>query len=73
VTLVDAGWPGDEATVRAGLDAAGVAPADVDRVLLTHYDADHVHGWLDGVSHKGPPGVYKAYLNERRVHAWEGI
>lgn len=41
-TLVDAGWPGDEATVRGGLNDAGLEPADVDRVLLTHYDADHV-------------------------------
>ena len=41
-TLVDAGWPGDESTVRDGLRTAGVDPADVDRVLLTHYDADHV-------------------------------
>lgn len=41
-TLVDAGWPGDEETVRAGLDEAGLEPADIDRVLLTHYDADHV-------------------------------
>lgn len=42
VTLVDAGWPGDESTVREGLRRAGVAPSDVDRVLVTHYDADHV-------------------------------
>lgn len=42
VTLVDAGWPGDEETVREGLAAAGVGPAEVDRVLLTHYDIDHV-------------------------------
>ncbi|WP_327051873.1 MBL fold metallo-hydrolase [Halomicrococcus gelatinilyticus] len=48
-TLVDAGWPGDEATVRAGLDEAGFGPADVDRVLLTHYDADHV-GTLAGLT-----------------------
>lgn len=41
-TLVDAGWPGDEATVRAGLDDIGLGPEDIDRVLLTHYDADHV-------------------------------
>lgn len=41
-TLVDAGWPGDEATVREGLRTAGVELAAVDRVLLTHYDADHV-------------------------------
>ena len=41
-TLVDAGWPGDEETVRKGLDETGYGPGDVDRVLLTHYDADHV-------------------------------
>lgn len=41
-TLVDAGWPGDEHAVRDSLRTAGVDPGDVDRVLLTHYDADHV-------------------------------
>lgn len=49
VTLVDAGWPGDEATVRAGLDRIGIGPSDIDRVLLTHYDADHV-GTLAGLT-----------------------
>ncbi|WP_323191428.1 MBL fold metallo-hydrolase [Halostella sp. PRR32] len=42
ITLVDAGWPGDEVTVRDGLSDAGFEPSDIDRVLLTHYDADHV-------------------------------
>jgi glyoxylase-like metal-dependent hydrolase (beta-lactamase superfamily II) len=41
-TLVDAGWPGDEESVRDGLASAGIGPADVDRVLLTHFDPDHV-------------------------------
>lgn len=41
-TLIDAGWPGDEQTVRKGLNEAGVRPEAIDRVLLTHYDADHV-------------------------------
>jgi glyoxylase-like metal-dependent hydrolase (beta-lactamase superfamily II) len=40
-TLVDAGWPGDEQTVRRGLDEAGFGPETIDRVLLTHYDTDH--------------------------------
>jgi len=41
-TLVDAGTPWDETALRDGLDAAGVAVGDLGRVLLTHYDLDHV-------------------------------
>lgn len=42
VTLVDAGWPRDEGTVREGVRDAGFSLSDVDRVLVTHFDADHV-------------------------------
>jgi len=41
-TLVDAGTPWDEERIREGLADAGVDLADVGRVLLTHYDLDHV-------------------------------
>jgi glyoxylase-like metal-dependent hydrolase (beta-lactamase superfamily II) len=41
-TLVDAGTPWDEAAIREGLAEVGVDLADVGRVLLTHYDLDHV-------------------------------
>jgi glyoxylase-like metal-dependent hydrolase (beta-lactamase superfamily II) len=41
-TLVDAGTPWDEAAIRDGLDDAGVEVSEVGRVLLTHYDLDHV-------------------------------
>ncbi|ELZ62146.1 MULTISPECIES: MBL fold metallo-hydrolase [Halorubrum] len=41
-TLVDAGTPWDEAAIRNGLDETGVAVSEVGRVLLTHYDLDHV-------------------------------
>lgn len=47
-TLVDYGWPVDTEAVRAGLTVAGFGPGDVDRVRLTHYDADHV-GSLAGL------------------------
>jgi len=42
-TLVDTGvaTPAVEAELRAELDAVGVAFADVDRVLLTHWHYDH--------------------------------
>lgn len=41
-TLVDAGTPFDEGRLRENLDEIGVAVADIERVLLTHYDFDHV-------------------------------
>lgn len=44
VTLVDAGLPLLANRVRRELRAAGYALSDVDRVLVTHYDLDHVGG-----------------------------
>lgn len=46
VTLVDAGLFLNRPTLEAELAAAGegYALADVDRVLVTHYDLDHVGG-----------------------------
>ena len=41
-TLVDAGTPWDEAAIRDALDEAGVEVSELGRVLLTHYDLDHV-------------------------------
>lgn len=41
-TLVDAGTPWDEDALREGLADAGIEVADIGRVLLTHYDLDHV-------------------------------
>lgn len=42
LTLIDAGVPGDAKEIREGIRALGHAVVDVDRVLLTHYDYDHV-------------------------------
>lgn len=44
LTLVDAGLPWDAGRLRGGLAEAGYAVADIDRVLVTHYDLDHVGG-----------------------------
>lgn len=40
--LVDAGTPIDAGTIREGVADAGHTLADVDRVLITHFDLDHV-------------------------------
>ncbi|KAB7515579.1 MBL fold metallo-hydrolase [Halosegnis rubeus] len=42
LTLIDAGTPRDEQTIRAAVAEAGYALTDIERVLITHYDVDHV-------------------------------
>lgn len=42
LTLVDAGLPWSTSNIEAGIRAAGFEPAQVERVLITHYDLDHV-------------------------------
>lgn len=51
VTLVDAGMPWHGSQLVAGIADAGYELADVERVLVTHYDLDHVGGLsaLDGL------------------------
>ncbi|EMA44067.1 MBL fold metallo-hydrolase [Halococcus saccharolyticus] len=46
LTLVDAGTPLGARAIAAGIEETGHAVADIERVLLTHYDMDHV-GALD--------------------------
>lgn len=42
LVLVDAGVPWDAGIIREGVRDAGFGLGDVDRVLVTHYDVDHV-------------------------------
>ncbi|WP_338729678.1 MBL fold metallo-hydrolase [Haladaptatus sp. DJG-WS-42] len=42
LTLIDAGHPWDVNALRREVEATGHTVRDVDRVLLTHYDVDHV-------------------------------
>ncbi|HET7325356.1 MAG TPA: MBL fold metallo-hydrolase [Halococcus sp.] len=41
LTLIDAGTPFDAQTIEEEIKETGHAVADVERVLLTHYDFDH--------------------------------
>lgn len=59
VTLIDTGTPFDGRRIATALDEMGHTPADVDRVLLTHFDLDHVGGFgrivgLDAPVYVGP-------------------
>lgn len=47
VTLIDAGMPWHGTRLIGGIADAGYELADVDRILLTHYDLDHVGGLAD--------------------------
>ncbi|EMA52380.1 MBL fold metallo-hydrolase [Halococcus thailandensis] len=42
LTLVDAGTPFDAHAIETGIQDAGHTVGDIERVLLTHYDFDHV-------------------------------
>ncbi|MDY6779491.1 MAG: MBL fold metallo-hydrolase, partial [Halobacteria archaeon] len=44
VTVVDAGWTWNAGDVRDGISDTGHSVEDVERVLVTHYDIDHVGG-----------------------------
>ncbi len=42
LTLVDAGFPWNANAVAAAVTALGYTVGDIERVLITHYDIDHV-------------------------------
>lgn len=42
LTLIDAGTPRDVGTIRTAIEEAGFSARDVGRVLITHFDVDHV-------------------------------
>ena len=48
LTLVDTGTPRDGGRIRAAIDGTGHSVEDLERVLITHFDVDHV-GALAGL------------------------
>jgi len=57
LTLIDAGTPRDVTAMEEGIAEAGFDPDDVERVLLTHYDVDHV-GTLSDLTDESDATVY---------------
>lgn len=71
--LVDAGLPWHSGAIREALDRLGWQPADLDRVLLTHFDFDHVGGLADLHEVPGPAHIGREdapYLTRRRRPPW---
>lgn len=70
VTLIDAGLLINYPSLATELDRAGYERADIDRVLFTHYDIDHVGGARALRDHGVP-----MYMGERDVDlvtgAWD--
>ncbi|MFB6072105.1 MAG: MBL fold metallo-hydrolase [Halobacterium sp.] len=58
LTLVDAGLPWQAGAVRRQLEVAGFSMRDVDRVLVTHCDVDHVGGLRSLLDTAGDVAVY---------------
>ena len=42
LTLVDTGTPFDATRIEAAIETVGFTPSAIDRILITHYDLDHV-------------------------------
>lgn len=61
LTLVDAGMPINATCLRTEIDEAGYAIGGIDRVLITHYDLDH----LGGLSRLTPDLDAPVYLGRR--------
>lgn len=70
--LVDSGWgTADNGRTLALLAENGIAPAQIDHVLLTHLDGDHIGGLLDA---EGKPVYANAILHvsKHEIRAWQG-
>ena len=64
VTLIDVGLPWDAGRLRSCVEKAGFSLGEIDRVLLTHFDLDHVGG-LSRLAPELDAPVYAGELDAR--------
>lgn len=64
--LLDAGFPGDAKRIRCVLAAAGLGPADVRAILLTHGHIDHAGSLAELKEWSGAP-VYAHPLEQAHI------
>lgn len=67
VILFDTGT--DPAGLKAALAAAGHAPADVTKVVITHMHGDHIGGLMDGATETFEGAAY--YTGAAEFDAWD--
>lgn len=75
VTLIDTGTPFDTGRIRMTIEKAGYSLADLDRILITHYDIDHV-GSAGALSTDVPIYIGRddaGYLSGDQRPAWGSI
>lgn len=72
--LVDPGWSSEETehALLDGLDALGLAPADISRTLTTHHHWDH---YTQGLTWqlKHDIAVHLGRGDDRSIHAWHEL
>lgn len=66
--LVDAGMPGEEqgAELRAGLEAAGRSPEDIEHLVVTHPHVDHI-GQISALTDSADPTIYAPRRARKRL------
>lgn len=58
LTLIDAGTPRDGDRIRTAVGQAGYDVRDIERILVTHYDVDHVGSLATLAEASGSPACW---------------
>ena len=66
--LFDTGVGAPDSQLLAGLKSAGVSPADVTHLYLTHFHGDHIGGMMKGDSVVFPKA--EVYVSKNEYDAW---